>query len=280
MPKPLSFGKIEVGLTAGEEAGSAILREGVPFRILILGDFSGRANRGVEGRFLDRKPIRVDRDNFEKVMAKLSPTLRLPFLGENLTDLALTFKELDDFRPDTLYRRVNIFQKLRDLRKRLDKPSSFAAAAAELRRDLAVKAAAAAPPAPKQLEVPGEPANLLEQMLGGKIEPSSAPQRFPGGNWQAYLQQLVEPHLLPKLDQAEQADLLGLVDSMTSRQMRLILHDRDFQALEATWRALFFLLRRLDTDNGAQLHLLDLTKTELAIDLGATDELTETGMVR
>src|SRR5205814_8001304 len=80
--------------------------------------------------------------------------------------------------------------------------------------------------------------------------------------------------------EAQQAELLALVDNMTSQQMRLILRDRDFQGLEAAWRALFFLLRRLETDNGVQLHLLDLTKTELAIDLGATDELTETGLYR
>jgi type VI secretion system protein ImpC len=49
--------------------------------------------------------------------------------------------------------------------------------------------------------------------------------------------------------------------------MRAILHHPDFQAIEAAWRAVFLLVRGLDTDGELGLYLLDITKAELAQDL-------------
>ena len=43
--------------------------EDSPFRVAILGDFSGRANRRAtpQAKLRDRKPIAVDLDNFDDV---------------------------------------------------------------------------------------------------------------------------------------------------------------------------------------------------------------------
>ena len=38
------------------------------------------------------------------------------------------------------------------------------------------------------------------------------------------------------------------------------------QALEAAWRGLYFLVKRLDTDGGLKLFLLDVSRDELAAD--------------
>jgi type VI secretion system protein ImpC len=46
--------------------------------------------------------------------------------------------------------------------------------------------------------------------------------------------------------------------------MRAVLHHPDFQALEAAWRAVDFLVRRLETGTELQLFLLDVPRTELA----------------
>jgi len=49
-------------------------RSDVPFRILLLGDFSGRANRGEPSP--DRlRPYLVDRDNFDEVLGRVRPEL-------------------------------------------------------------------------------------------------------------------------------------------------------------------------------------------------------------
>jgi hypothetical protein len=53
---------------------------GRPFRILILGDFSGRDRRNGGDRtgpgLAGRKPIRVDRDTLDQVLGRVAPTLQ------------------------------------------------------------------------------------------------------------------------------------------------------------------------------------------------------------
>ena len=70
-----------------------------PFRILIIGDFTGRRNRSVNTPI--GRPVLIDLDNFEDVMAEMRPALHLP-IGE------FPFRELDDFHPDRLYRQVEV----------------------------------------------------------------------------------------------------------------------------------------------------------------------------
>ncbi|RYY11165.1 MAG: hypothetical protein EON55_14860, partial [Alphaproteobacteria bacterium] len=55
------------------------------FRLAILGDFSGRANAGLletGAALASRKPIAVDVDNLDDVLARFKLTLQLP-LGED-----------------------------------------------------------------------------------------------------------------------------------------------------------------------------------------------------
>src|SRR5262249_2878399 len=73
-----------------------------PFRILIVGDFSGRANRCLESKLAGRRPIPVDRDNLDEVLAGMGVVIRLP-------SVTLQFSEMDDLHPDQIYRRAGIF---------------------------------------------------------------------------------------------------------------------------------------------------------------------------
>src|SRR5436305_2056444 len=84
--------------------------EDTPFRILVAGNFSGGTSRV-------RKPLLIDRDNFEQVMALYGPELRLEFAK---TPVQIRFRELDDFHPDVLFDRLPPFRAMRDLRKQLE----------------------------------------------------------------------------------------------------------------------------------------------------------------
>src|SRR5262245_15936985 len=118
---PISFGKIDVGLTTSMGAAEGTPSEETPFRVLLLGDFSGRASRGVRepGQLAARKPIRIDRDNSDEVLAKLGAQVRLT-LGDNAPALTLRFADLDDFHPDRIVKQVRVFDQLQDLRRRLN----------------------------------------------------------------------------------------------------------------------------------------------------------------
>jgi type VI secretion system protein ImpC len=290
MPKPRSLSNAEVRLTSTMAAVEATPRgEDTPMRVALLGAFSGRCNRPpseTSARLADRKPILVDRDNVEQVLSKLGVTLALPVAGNGDTPLTLRFGELDDFQPDRLFQNVQAFQALRELRTDLRNPSTFAKAAARMRSWSSGSATAAPVASPPEQREPNrelsraEQADILDQILA---ETQARPQQavsFPGGDWQSFLQKIVEPHLLPKIDFAEQAELEAVVNEAAGTQMRALLHYPDFQAVEAAWRAVHFLTRRLETDAHLQLYLVDVTKAELAADLMSSDDLHATGMYR
>src|SRR5262245_50094593 len=116
MTKTVSFGKVEIGLTTGPSSGPAAARPEEPFRILVLGNFRGQAdadNQKPATDFASRRPVRVDRDNLDEVIAKFAPKLRLPVTGSDAEPATLRFAALDDFHPDQLYQQVELFQQLR-----------------------------------------------------------------------------------------------------------------------------------------------------------------------
>lgn len=94
----------------------------LPFKILVLGDFTGRADdRPVE----EREPISVDKDNFEKVMAaqQLAVEINVPaaLSDDPAAELSasLRFASLADFRPEGLARQVPELRQLLELRAAL-----------------------------------------------------------------------------------------------------------------------------------------------------------------
>ena len=116
-----SFGEVKLDVNPGADASPAVLDPETPFRILLLGDFSGRAAR-VAQESKAWKPRAIDRDNFEEVLARVGPE----FSG-------MRFRELDDFHPDQIYRDNQLFEQLRDVRRKLDEPATFTEATAEIR---------------------------------------------------------------------------------------------------------------------------------------------------
>ena len=94
----------------------------LPLKILAIGDYTGRADdRPVE----DRKPINIDKDNFNEVMEKheLGVDINVPdeLSGEKDAELgvSLKFKNLKDFTPEGVANQVPELQKLLELRNAL-----------------------------------------------------------------------------------------------------------------------------------------------------------------
>ncbi|TMD03009.1 MAG: type VI secretion system contractile sheath small subunit, partial [Chloroflexi bacterium] len=110
-------GRMEFELSFGQPGAPRSPKRGSdgPMRILVLGDFSGRWNRGpaepVAG-LADRPILGVDGDNFERLMARLSPRLRLDLAKGEKEPSAIEFRRMDDFHPDELYGRLEVFKPL------------------------------------------------------------------------------------------------------------------------------------------------------------------------
>ena len=291
MSNPISFDSPELNVVASLEESSVALEPDTPFRILLLGDWSGRENRRLSASGTvasELRPMLIDRDNFDEVMARMGVALHLPLAGEHSPRFPLRFAELEDFHPDRLFAQLEIFASLKQTRERLDDPATFAEAAAEVRgwNEAAPQPAAATPTAqpgaeqsPPAASAP-DGGNLLDQMLEeAQSRPSLTSPSLGDGNWDALLRDLVRPHLAPRED-PQQDELVATVDETTSGLMRTILRHRDFQALEAAWRALFFMASRLETGTDLKLYLLDISKEELAAELSAAEDLRETPLFK
>jgi type VI secretion system protein ImpC len=284
MPQRHSLGRSDVSLSADPGAEPVSAAEApspeTPFRILFLGDFSGRsAARAAPPKL---RTVRIDRDNVSQVMSSLQ--IALPLAGETAV-----FRDVDDFHPDGLFERLETFKTLRRLRERLGNDKTFAAAAAEM----AGWASAAEPPppaepapAPPAKKAGGEeftPDDFLGQVLTEtRPSESSSPAAGPvgPGDWQDWLRKIVAPHLTANIDYKRQARLVSLVDDVVAAQMRALLHGPAFQGLEAIWREVGFLVRHLETDEHLQIHLLDVSKSELAELPDGEDELRKTSLYR
>lgn len=244
-----------------------------PFRLLVLGDWSG----DVEKRALDlRFPIEIDRDNFDEVLARLGVRLDLE-LGAS-GQLALEFGDYDDFHPDQLYRRVPLFNSLRDLRKRLNDEATFHAAAREVRAMLPEADSSPQPAVPAADQT--EPVdNLLDAILAKPDGGGDKPKPNISRDLSNLIGDLVRPHLV-SVDDDERSGYVAAIDESISSLMRSILHNRRFQELEAAWRGLYFLVRRTETATDLKIFIFDLSKNELAADLKSAESLADSQFYR
>lgn len=281
MPKAFDFGG--VNLTAGGDSSNARPSPESPFRIAILGDFSGRANHGVSEAetIAKRRAVLVDRDNFDEVLSRTGAEIQLA-IGDG--SLHIKFSELDDFHPDRIFQNLEAFSKLRELRTRLSDPTTFPDAARELGL-----------PSPTSVSEPRRPdaspavapsvtrlvsGSLLDEMVE-QTESRVAADRYrrTPDAVREFAQRVAAEHLASTPD-ARQPQILSVIDRGVGALMRAVLHNRDFQALEALWRATFLLVRQLETGSQLKLYLIDVSQKELAADFKAATDLRDTGTYR
>lgn len=247
-------------------------REDSPMRILIMGDFSGRGNRGSQGAAdLESRPVvSVDVDNFDRVMSGFYPALRLSLGNAAGPDTAIEFRQLDDFHPDRLYRDLGLFQSLRETRSRLRNPATFAEAAEKLRANLAQSPQPDQTARTERKSGAENDAATFERLLGRKLETGTPKPVLPAGPAvvDELIRRIVAPYIVPDAP-PHQAHYVASVDAAIGEQMRAILHDPAFQALESAWLGIHWLIAEFETGEQLKLYLLDVTLDELRSDMQA-----------
>lgn len=238
----------------------------LPFRMLILGDFSGRRTRGELGHGL-RTPLRVDLDNFETVLGKLAPTVDLEFDAGGR--VPVTIETMEDFTPDRLFERLAVFEMLRTLRVKLGDPASFAEAADLLGRTASRSVA----------EMTGgqSGADSIEGLL--ERPAVSVAKACTAGLVDSLVRQAVDPHVVRDAD-PRQAGMIAALEADIAGLMNSILHHPAFQAVEASWRGLDLLIHSLDLDEQLALYVLDATREELEEQLASSPEASGSDLYR
>ncbi len=112
-----------VQITYDVETGGAIEKKELPFVVGVLADLSGQPDKPLL-TVKDRKFVEIDRDNFDKVLAKTEP--RLAFKVDNKLSnddtkigVELRFSNMEDFEPQNVAEQVEPLRKLIELRRKL-----------------------------------------------------------------------------------------------------------------------------------------------------------------
>jgi type VI secretion system protein ImpC len=209
------------------------------FKILVIGDFSGRFSGNREAPKLT--PRVIDRDNFDAVLKTMKVSLEIQ--GKQVS-----FGELEDFHPDRIYEALGSFADL----------------------DVHVIPAVVSPRA-----------DLLSAIIAEQGDDDDEPD-IPVTlrdveDLSGFVERVTARHLIPAKDAAQVKRESDRHLSAAGR-MRTILHDPELQSIESAWRALFLLVREVDTQEDLKIYLLDLTLPELVQHMEAVREsLKKTG---
>lgn len=115
--------KPRVHITYDVEIGDAVVKKELPFVMGVMGDFSGNPTKKPDS-LKQRKFVNIDRDNFDDVMAKVSPELNIKVAntlqgGDKEMAVQLNFNSMDDFDPSRVVDQVPALKSLLDSRNKL-----------------------------------------------------------------------------------------------------------------------------------------------------------------
>ncbi len=180
-------------------------------------------------------PIEIDRDNFDAVLARVRPVIELPIAGPDGQPVAIEVRELDDLHPDRIWQSLPMFK--------------------------AIRVTALPGIGPTR----GISVNLLDDVLANTAENYS--ERDP---WKQTLEGIATRHAAAK-ESAEQERRSSDVQKAAELLMQAILHSGPFRAIEAAWRGIDLVVRRVETSEDVKIFITDVHKgrvTEIFADAG------------
>ncbi|MBU6419093.1 MAG: type VI secretion system contractile sheath small subunit [Proteobacteria bacterium] len=115
--------KPRVHITYDVETDGAEIQRELPFVVGVMGDFSGDPTQPLRP-MTERKFTQIDRDNFNDIMARMSPGLNMKVentLADDGSEMAvnLKFSSMDDFDPARVVDQVPALKSLLETRSKL-----------------------------------------------------------------------------------------------------------------------------------------------------------------
>ena len=227
-----------------------------PFCLGIVGDFSGRGTRPAEGshRDLSQRPLhRVTPENALD-LAGIRPEIVVNSLVEGHAKVSVAFRTMDDFHPDSLFSRLDLFQKHRDARAHL----------------VGGKAGGIEKEHVPDKSDPGSGPGLLDAVLGETEREAHPAGSILDEELDAFIRRVVEPHRVGAAPDHSKA--IGELDLQASQLMKALMNSPGFKELEALWRSVVFLLSRTEVSSNLRMYLIDVSEQELVADLLSSDE--------
>lgn len=220
----------------------------LPFRMLVLGDFTRDARAGFGAA---NQPIVLPARDLDPVLTKLSPRLKLQ-VPNQLTEAAgtplevtLEFRQIEDFSPDRVIRQVPELKALLELRALLWRYRERGANVREIAADI--------------------------QALLGEWELGTGSGSF----WYDALKSKVGAMGAHNVGQ-----MLAEIDARLGPQLDRILHHPEFRALESAWRGLAFLLERVDYSENCVVEVLNVSRQSLQEEFEDVPEVVQSQLYR
>jgi len=115
--------KPRVHISYEVETEGAVAKKELPFVVGVMGDFSGDPTAPLKP-LKDRRFVQIDRDNFNSVLASMTPGINIKVknvLQDDGSEFAvnLQFESMDDFEPAAIVEQVDPLKKLMETRNKL-----------------------------------------------------------------------------------------------------------------------------------------------------------------
>jgi len=242
------------------------IEKDTPMRVFFLGDFTG--TKAISNNALTNKVVKIDIDNFDDVMSKLSPSVILP------SGHQVTFNELEDFHPDALFEN-NIFKNIRRLKRELGNSATAESAADEIMLNYQLGSETMPQAINEEITVVDHGNNhgkkaedetiegnddMFERLLGQKQSTTTGTEQVTSsaqssGNLDRFLGDILSTHII-KDAKPEHTSLMVFIDSAIEELMKSILHSDEFQALESAWRSVRDVIFNEEYDEANQFFYL------------------------
>ncbi len=279
----------------------------LPFVIGVLGDWSARASDKLE--FEDRQFTTVTRESFDAVMRAMRTQLmfrveEILTAEVNQLTIELRFERLADFEPASVASQIGPLRGLLDGRANivaLQRMAQRGGPASTLLDRLCIDPELATAVAAVARERAREEAEAwsgdLDSSLHGKVEENEEAAEFVDQlraalsnehrNFDARDVEIVASLFADRSSGVSQGNLarsieyqLAALDHLLGRQLDLVLHHPDFQALEARWCALARLVHSVPEDANIEIRILDYAQKDLMRSLQRTAGLEDTVLWR
>lgn len=282
----------DITVTFGNTDRALALTEILPFRIVVIGDFTPQGDKidFSQSSYL----IDIDKNNFSQVMDKISPGLNIivpNYIGDKSTEfiLNLSFKDIKDFRPEGICQQIPVLFNLIKIRRLTEQLIDDKITIQQYRLQLSssgldnnllpvmeqfLSEIKSLPPKVKDSQLLSSLDNLnksddkissildIVETTTGSLETEKS---IPPDTFSKVVEILVQKEQpSEKIDKAKLRLLIKEVEQKLEQQINTILHNSQFQQLESKWRGLKFLVDQMDFRKNLVLQILSVSKDQLA----------------
>jgi len=307
-----------VHITYDVETGGAKRRREIPFVVGVFAPLAAKSTK-VPKSLADRKMVAIDRDNFDAVMASVEPRLAftIPNFGSETggnMPINLVFRSYEDFEPLNLVLQVPEIalafhqrSRLRDMLAKLDGNDGLndllEAIVVNPERRAALQAVFESS---REAIEEARTLKLLSDRADEVLRAIPESERGPGsdigelfGKGRMILEESQASYALEMLEEFVHQFLIGgdiefeainfgalisqriaQLDGLVSRLLNRLIHHPDFQALEATWRGLNYLVMKTETGTTLKIKVLNATFEELYKDLDKAVEFDQSNLFK